>query len=67
MVNELRSVTGAGLLDCKKALTEADGNVEQATTILRKKLGSKLDKLPAAPRRKGSSRATFTSAAKSAC
>lgn len=37
MVNELRIATGAGLLDCKKALTEADGNVEAATTILRKK------------------------------
>jgi elongation factor Ts len=45
MVNELRTATGAGLLDCKKALTEADGNVEQATTILRKKLGAKIDKL----------------------
>ncbi|MBP6508545.1 MAG: elongation factor Ts [Opitutaceae bacterium] len=37
MVNDLRVATGAGLLDCKKALTEADGNVEEATTILRKK------------------------------
>jgi elongation factor Ts len=37
MVNDLRSATGAGLLDCKKALTEANGNVEEATTILRKK------------------------------
>jgi elongation factor Ts len=37
MVNDLRSITGAGLLDCKKALTEANGNVEEATTILRKK------------------------------
>ena len=37
MVNELRSATGAGLLDCKKALTEANGNVEEATTILRKR------------------------------
>jgi elongation factor Ts len=37
MVNDLRSVTGAGLLDCKKALTEANGNVDEATTILRKK------------------------------
>jgi len=45
MVNELRTVTGAGLLDCKKALTEANGNVTEATTILRKKLGNKLDKL----------------------
>ncbi|MEI6465357.1 MAG: elongation factor Ts, partial [Verrucomicrobiota bacterium] len=37
MVNNLRLATGAGLLDCKKALTEANGNVEEATTILRKK------------------------------
>ena len=45
MVNELRGTTGAGLRDCKKALTEANGNIAEATTILRKKLGSKLDKL----------------------
>jgi elongation factor Ts len=45
MVNELRGASGAGLLDCKKALTEANGNVAEAMTILRKKLGSKLDKL----------------------
>src|SRR5476651_1965318 len=37
MVNDLRLATGAGLLDCKKALTEANGNTEEATTILRKK------------------------------
>src|SRR5476649_133788 len=37
MVNDLRLATGAGLLDCKKALTEANGNTEAATTILRKK------------------------------
>ena len=37
MVNDLRLSTGAGLLDCKKALTEANGDVEAATTILRKK------------------------------
>ncbi|MGH7997641.1 MAG: translation elongation factor Ts [Opitutaceae bacterium] len=37
MVNDLRGRTGAGLLDCKKALTEADGNAEEAITILRKK------------------------------
>lgn len=45
MVSDLRAATGAGLLDCQKALKEANGNVEEATTILRKKLGSKLDKL----------------------
>ena len=36
-VNELRQKTGAGLMDCKKALTEASGNLEEAETILRKK------------------------------
>ena len=37
MVGDLREKTGAGLLDCKKALTESNGNVEEAITILRKK------------------------------
>ena len=36
-VADLREKTGAGLLDCKKALVEAHGNVEEAITILRKK------------------------------
>jgi elongation factor Ts len=37
MVSDLREKTGAGLLDCKNALTTAKGNVEEAITILRKK------------------------------
>ncbi len=37
MVGELRAKTGAGLMDCKKALTEANGDDAQAETILRKK------------------------------
>ena len=37
MIATLREKTGAGLLDCKKALDEAQGNMEQADTILRKK------------------------------
>jgi len=45
MVNELRTATGAGLLDCKKALTESNGDIAGANIILRKKLGNKLDKL----------------------
>lgn len=53
MVNELRGATGAGLLDCKKALTEANGSVAEATTILRKKLGSKLDKLSSRTTKEG--------------
>jgi elongation factor Ts len=36
-VKKLRDQTGAGMMDCKSALTEADGNFEEATTILRKK------------------------------
>lgn len=36
-VNELRKMTGAGMMDCKKALTEADGNMEKAVELLRKK------------------------------
>jgi elongation factor Ts len=36
-VNDLRRITGAGLLDCKKALVETNGNVEEAITLLRKK------------------------------
>ena len=36
-VKALRDATGAGMMDCKKALTEAEGNVEKATEILRKK------------------------------
>ena len=37
MVSDLREKTGAGMLDCKKALTEANGNAEEAIVILRKK------------------------------
>ncbi len=37
MITELREKTGAGLLDVKKALDEAQGNLEAAETILRKK------------------------------
>ncbi|MBW8782589.1 MAG: translation elongation factor Ts [Verrucomicrobia bacterium] len=36
-VNDLRSQTGAGLMDCKRALVETSGNIEEAITILRKK------------------------------
>ena len=35
-VNKLRTMTGAGMMDCKKALTEADGDFEVARDILRK-------------------------------
>ncbi|RKK03570.1 elongation factor Ts [Pseudoroseomonas wenyumeiae] len=37
MVRDLREKTGAGMMDCKKALVEADGNIEAAVDWLRKK------------------------------
>ncbi|KYG35031.1 translation elongation factor Ts [Alkalihalobacillus trypoxylicola] len=37
MVKELREKTGAGMMDCKKALTEVDGDMEKAIDLLREK------------------------------
>ncbi len=37
MVKELREMTGAGMMDCKKALAETDGNFDEAIEFLRKK------------------------------
>ncbi len=37
MVKELMNLTGAGVMACKKALTETDGNQEEAIEVLRKK------------------------------
>ena len=36
-VNKLRQQTGAGMMDCKKALVETDGDFEAAVDVLRKK------------------------------
>lgn len=43
MVKELRERTGLGMMECKKALKEADGNIETAVDELRKKSGIKAD------------------------
>ncbi len=53
LVKELREKTGAGLLDCQKALTESKGNLEEAITILRKKSGGKVDKLASRATKEG--------------
>jgi len=37
MVNDLRKVTGCGMMECKKALTEANGDVDEAIKLLREK------------------------------
>lgn len=47
MVKELREKTDAPMMECKKALTEADGNLAQAEEILRVKLGNKATKAAA--------------------
>ncbi len=44
LVKELRETTGAGMLDCKKALEETNGNIEEAITWLREKGISKAQK-----------------------
>jgi elongation factor Ts len=42
-VKALRDRTGAGMMDCKKALTEAGGDVDKAIEILRKKAGKRIE------------------------
>ncbi len=44
MVKELREASGAGMMECKKALTEADGNMESAMDILKKSGAAKVEK-----------------------
>ena len=44
LVAELRARTGAGMMDCKKALEETDGDLEKAVDVLRKKGAAKADK-----------------------
>jgi elongation factor Ts len=44
-VAALRQQTGAGMMDCKRALEEASGDVDKAVEILRVKMGNKLGKL----------------------
>lgn len=44
LVKELREKTGAGMMDCKKALTETDGNIDDAIKLLKEKGQATLDK-----------------------
>ena len=43
-VKQLRDATGAGMMDCKKALQECEGSIEEATAWLRKKGMASADK-----------------------
>ena len=44
MVKELREMTGAGMMDCKKALAETNGDMEAAVEVLRKSGAAKMEK-----------------------
>ena len=44
LVKELREQTGAGMMDCKKALSECNGDLEKAVDWLREKVSLKLVK-----------------------
>ena len=69
MVAELRAKTDAPMMECKKALTEADGDMVKAEELLRVKLGTKAGKAASALLPKASSwpsqRATLAPCSKS--
>ncbi len=44
MVKELRELTGAGMMDCKKALAETNGNMDEAVEVLKKSGAAKMEK-----------------------
>lgn len=56
MVKELREMTGAGMMDCKKALGETDGDMEAAVEFLRKNGQAKARRRPGESQRKVSAR-----------
>ena len=59
IVKELRDKTGAGMMDCKKALTETDGDIDKAVDVLRAKVLQRLRKKPVVPLKKVLSTHTF--------
>ena len=42
-VKKLRDATGAGMMDCKRALTDADGDFEKAAELVRERTGAKME------------------------
>src|SRR5918912_4198318 len=63
-VKELRDRTGAGMMDCKKALGETEGDVEKAVELLRVRLGDKALKLGGCETSEGTVQAYIHSNAK---
>ena len=59
MVKELREMTGAGMMDCKKALTETNGDMEAAVEVLRKSGAAKMAKKASRIAAEGITRVAF--------
>jgi elongation factor Ts len=65
MVKELREATGLGMMECKKALTEASGDLKKAEEILRIKSGAKASKVASRVAAEGTIAACVTGDGKS--
>ncbi|MGK0188047.1 MAG: elongation factor Ts [Verrucomicrobiales bacterium] len=65
MVKELRDKTNAGMMDCKSALAETDGDMEEAATVLRKKGIASADKKSARAAKEGVIASSIDSESKS--
>ena len=63
MIKKLREMTGAGVMDCRKALEESEGDIEKAIEILRKKVPRLQPREREERQRKAGSLLTFTSTA----
>ena len=59
MVKELREITGAGMMDCKKALTETNGDMEAAVEVLKKSGAAKMAKKASRIAAEGITRVAF--------
>ena len=66
MVKELRELTGAGMMDCKKALGETDGNMDEAVEYLRKNGQAKAEKKASRIAAEGIARAAIAADGKAA-
>ena len=65
MVKELREMTGAGMMDCKKALTETNGDMDAAVDVLRKSGAAKAEKKAARIAAEGIARTAIAADGKS--
>ena len=66
-VNEFRKKTGLGLMECKKLLNEADGDLAKAETLAKEAGLKQAELAPAGPPRPAASRSTSTTTPSRAC